>query len=104
MESGAAWFDAGHYADSLFCTTGTQAPMRLGFSGTTGTSYWVCFKGGLKVLFYGDIDEHGVDAVDELPSAASRREGSADGKFFENGRIVIRKNGLLYNAAGERLK
>ena len=104
MSSANAWFTKGYYADTLCCSTEADAQMRIGLKGTTGTSYWVCFKGGLKVLFYGDIDEHGVDAVDELPSAASRREGSADGKFFENGRIVIRKNGLLYNAAGERLK
>ena len=105
MSSANAWFTKGHYVDSLYCSTETRGSMRIGLSGTTGTKYWVCFKGGLKVLFYGDIDEHGVDDVDELPSSDSDREGSADGKFLDkDGRIVIRKNGRLYNAAGELLE
>ncbi len=74
MESGAAWFDAGHYADSLFCTTGTQAPMRLGFSGTTGTSYWFMFRGGTRVLFYGDIAEEDIHG--ETPETENRLIGS----------------------------
>ena len=48
-------------------------------------------------------DEHGVDAVDELPSS-SAPGSEGDGKFLDkDGRLFIRKNGLLYNAAGERL-
>jgi hypothetical protein len=103
MSSANAWFTKGYYVDSLYCTTETRAAMRIGLKGTTGTSYWVCFKGGLQVLFYGDIDEHGVDAVDELPSS-SAPGSEGDGKFLDkDGRLFIRKNGLLYNAAGERL-
>ncbi len=103
MSSANAWFTKGYYVDSLYCTTETRAAMRIGLKGTTGTSYWVCFKGGLQVLFYGDIDEHGVDAVDELPSS-SAPGSEGDGKFLDkDGRLFIRKNGLLYNAAGGRL-
>ena len=103
MSSANAWFTKGYYVDSLYSSSDERAQMRIGLKGTTGTSYWVCFKGGLQVLFYGDIDEHGVDAVDELPSS-SAPGSEGDGKFLDkDGRLFIRKNGLLYNAAGGRL-
>ncbi len=73
MASGAAWFDAGYYTDSLFCTTTGRAPMRLGFSGTTGTSYWFMFHGGMRVLFYGDIAE---EDITDTPETGDCRIGS----------------------------
>ena len=81
MASGAAWFDAGYYNDSLFCTVANRAPMRLGFSGTTGTSYWFMFRGGMRVLFYGDFTE---EDIAEMPEAEDCRIGS-----LRYGRIAL---------------
>lgn len=103
MSSAAAWFNKGYYVDSLYLHTDARSTMRIGLSGSTGSSYWVIFKGGLQVLFYGDIDEHGMDAVDELPAAAAQR-GDTEGKFLENGRIVIRKGSRRYTVSGQELE
>jgi hypothetical protein len=104
--SATAWFNKGYYTDSLFVSTGTtHSTLRVGLSGTTGSSYWVAFNGGLRVLFYGDFDEHGT-GIDAIPATDTDNsaEGRAEGKFLENGRIIIRKNGKKYTLDGMMLK
>ena len=44
----------------------------------------------------------GVTGVDNVEAAAEAK--AQDGKFIENGKIVIVKNGVKYNAAGQQVK
>ena len=44
----------------------------------------------------------GVTGVDNVEAAAEAK--AQDGKFVENGKIVIVKNGVKYNAAGQQVK
>lgn len=103
--SATAWFNNGYYNDSIFASTGTtHSTLRVGLSATTGSAYWVAFKGGFRVLFYGDFDEHGT-GVDVLPADETGNTAEKpDGKFFEKGRIVIRKNGKMYSTDGMLLR
>jgi len=52
---------------------------------------------GLRLSFGGNIT--GVDNVEAAAEAKAQ-----DGKFVENGKIVIVKNGVKYNAAGQQVK
>ncbi len=52
---------------------------------------------GMKLVFEGEVT--GVNAVEAASEATL-----ADGKYFENGQIVIVKNGKKYNAAGAQVK
>ncbi len=104
--SATAWFNNGYYNDSIFASTETvHSTLRVGLSGTSGSSYWVAFKGGFRVLFYGDFDEHGGTGIDTLQATGTdNNDEKSDGKFFENGRIVIRKNGQKYTTDGMILR
>lgn len=42
----------------------------------------------------------GEDAIANIQTPAQK----ANGKYFENGRIVIRKGGVKYNVAGQLIK
>jgi len=44
----------------------------------------------------------GITGVDNVEAAAEAK--AQDGKFVENGKIVIVKNGVKYNAAGQQVK
>ena len=102
--SAAAWFNKGYYNDSIFASTETvHSTLRIGLSGTTGSSYWVAFQGGFRVLFYGDFDEHGETGINTLP-ADNGGDETSDGKYMENGRIIIRKNGQKYTTDGMILR
>ena len=50
----------------------------------------------LRVVF------DGITGVDNVEAAAEAK--AQDGKFIENGKIVIVKNGVKYNAAGQQVK
>jgi len=87
------------YSDGLFYQIG---------SGTVATNkaYLHCdsnptAKGnqarGLRLSFGGNIT--GVDNVEAAAEAKAQ-----DGKFIENGKIVIVKNGKKFNAAGQQVK
>ncbi len=52
---------------------------------------------GMKLVFEGEVT--GVNAVEAASEATQQ-----DGKYFENGQIVIVKNGKKYNAAGAQVK
>ncbi len=53
---------------------------------------------GLKLLFMDD-----VTGIENAENGKLKVENYADGKYFENGQIVIMKNGKKYNAAGALL-
>ena len=80
MESAAAWFNNGLYNDTLFHKATGNSTMRLGLSGTTGTSYWFMFKGGFRVLYYGSFEE------DEI----------IDGTEDQNGKIGCLRYGKFH--------
>ena len=86
LESAAAWFDNDKYKDTLEVTTTSIGTMRLGLSGTTGTSYWTAFRGGLQVLFYGDMKH---EDIEDLPESENYNIGSLRyGRFQISGTDV----------------
>ena len=77
MESAAAWFNNNLYKDSVFHKATGTSTMRLGLSGTTGTSYWFMFKGGFRVLYYGSFEEEDIqdDSEDKSEKIGCLRYG-----------------------------
>lgn len=75
-------------------TLAEPGAITLGVKWTDSGSKWTC------------MDEFtmryvGVPAAIKDIDAASRKE---DGKFFQNGQIYIKKNGVKYNVAGQKMK
>lgn len=59
-------------------------------------------EGGSNARIVLNFDED-VTAINAIEAAESKAEGLKDGKYLENGKIVIVKNGVKYGANGQKL-
>ncbi|MBP3214453.1 MAG: hypothetical protein J6M19_06460 [Bacteroidaceae bacterium] len=72
--------------------------LKFGVKWTDTSDRWTCID-DFKLTYYGTNDVVGIDGIDAAQPAAQKNR-----KVFENGRIVIYKNGQKYNVAGQAIK
>ena len=77
----------------LFKYTGTTLGAGLAYLQTTNTA-----ASGAKFVALSFDDVTGIDNVQNVQKV------SAVGKFVENGRLVIKKNGKMFNVSGQEVK
>jgi len=97
MTDASAAFSEGVYTiRPIHFLVGEGESLTLGVSGVA-TQQWVCFD-NFRLSYLGLDNVTGISPLQ--PSL--KGEESRDGKYIENGRIVIVKNGKRYNVAGQR--
>ena len=102
MEDASYFFNAGYYENELtiMVNDGTLT-IAVGKPVTTkSTSGWTCFD-NFRLFYLGNpYDPSGVDVID----ADAGQKPGAERKVFEDGRIVILKEGMRYNTAGQQIR
>jgi len=68
-----------------------------------------CLHGGDWSLYWGNIQQNAKDRIAKYQEATSINNvklynGKKDGKFFEDEKVVILKDGSKFNIAGQRIK
>ena len=101
MEDATYFFNAGYYENEVTVTvTGGTLTVAAGKPvKTKTTSGWTCFD-NFRLFYLGDPSYDGVGSIGEAKEQSRRSER----KILENGRIVIVKEGVRYNTAGQQVR
>ncbi len=101
MEDATYFFNAGYYENEVTVTvTGGTLNVAVGKPvKTKTTSGWTCFD-NFRLFYLGDPSYDGVGSIAE----AKEQSGRSERKILENGRIVIVKDGVRYNTAGQQVR
>lgn len=101
MSDATYFFNAGYYENEVTVTVkGGTLTVAAGKPDTTkSTSGWTCFD-NFRLFYLGDPDYNGVGRIDGV----TVQNGRSERKVLEGGRIVIRKDGVRYNTAGQQLR
>lgn len=101
MEDATYFFNAGYYENEVTATvTGGTLTVAVGKPvKTKSTSGWTCFD-NFRLFYLGDPSYDGVGSIGE----AIEQSGRPERKILENGRIVIVKDGVRYNTAGQQVR
>lgn len=101
MDDATYFFNAGYYENEVTVTvTGGTLNVAVGKPvRTKTTSGWTCFD-NFRLFYLGDPSHEGIESVDGVKNES----GHTEGKVLENGRIIIVKEGLRYNTAGQRVR
>jgi hypothetical protein len=101
MEDATYFFNAGYYENEVTVTvTGGTLTVAVGKPvKTKSTSGWTCFD-NFRLFYLGDPSYDGVGSIGE----AKEPDGRSERKILENGRIVIVKEGVRYNTAGQQVR
>ena len=101
MEDATYFFNAGYYENEVTVTvTGGTLTVAVGKPDKTkSTSGWTCFD-NFRLFYLGNPDYDGIESVE----AAETTSGRSERKMLENGRIVIVKDGVRYNTAGQQIR
>lgn len=101
MEDATYFFNAGYYENGVTVTvTGGTLTVAVGKPvKTKSTSGWTCFD-NFRLFYLGDPSYDGVGSIGE----AKEPDGRSERKILENGRIVIVKEGVRYNTAGQQVR
>ena len=101
MEDATYFFNAGYYENEVTVTvTGGTLNVAVGKPvKTKTTSGWTCFD-NFRLFYLGDPSYDGVGSIGE----AIEQSGRPERKILENGRIVIVKDGVRYNTAGQQVR
>ena len=101
MEDATYFFNAGYYENEVTVTvTGGTLTVAVGKPvRTKTTSGWTCFD-NFRLFYLGDPSYDGVGSIGE----AKEQSGRSERKILENGRIVIVKDGVRYNTAGQQVR
>lgn len=78
----------------------TLSDVKLGVSWTDKGGFWNALD-DFQLTYYGTASEKTPTEVEGIADGTAVK---ANGKFFANGRIVIMKNGVKYNVAGQMVK
>ncbi|MBR1666639.1 MAG: hypothetical protein IJ693_00005 [Bacteroidaceae bacterium] len=109
MESANYWFTADYYApnddfNSLIVKVGEDGKLRIGVrKDVTISGDWSIFD-DFKLEYFGTNSSKKPSVSTEIESVEVVAPVKANGKYFENGKIVIIKNGVKYNVAGQVIK
>lgn len=101
MEDATYFFNAGYYENEVTVTvTGGTLNVAVGKPvKTKTTSGWTCFD-NFRLFYLGDPSYDGVGSIGE----AKEQSGRSERKILENGRVVIVKDGVRYNTAGQQVR
>ncbi|MBP5196589.1 MAG: hypothetical protein J6035_04185 [Bacteroidaceae bacterium] len=102
MEDASYFFNAGYYENELtIMVNDGNLTIAVGKPVTTKTtSGWTCFD-NFRLFYLGHPDY--PDGVDVINADAEQKKYS-ERKVFEDGRIVILKDGERYNTAGQQIR
>ena len=116
MAEATVWFDAvddagepiGYYSsakhpgfNAVIVKVGEDGKLRIGVKkDVTISADWAIFD-NFKLTYFGADSSKEPTDIEGIDVAAPAK---ANGKYFENGRIVIVKNGVKYNVAGQAIK
>ena len=118
MESATYWFDttddegnAIYYVtetnpgfNAVVVKVGEDGKLRIGVKkDVTISTDWAIFD-NFKLVYYGANSSKEPTISTEIESVEVVAPVKANGKYFENGKIVIIKNGVKYNVAGQAIK
>lgn len=101
MEDATYFFNAGYYENEVTVTV-TDGTLTVAVGKpvkTKTTSGWTCFD-NFRLFYLGGPGYDGVESLDEVKNDGTNTEG----KVLENGRVVLVKEGLRYNTAGQRVR
>lgn len=102
MADATYFFNAGYYDNEVSATV-TDGTLTVAVGKpvkTKSTSGWTCFD-NFRLYYLGDPQD--LNSVGTLSADEYRKLGS-ERKVLENGRVVIMRDGVRYNTAGQRIR
>lgn len=99
VEGAEAWDDAKAYRVRVVFTLDEVSNVTIGVKDEVATDW--CIWDNWKLTYFGDAStkENSGTAIESVTASQQK-----NGKFIENGRIIIIKNGVKYNVAGQIIK